>query len=936
MEQWTFSGRGSELSSIISSLADRSVAITGPTGVGKTRLALEALRNAQQSGAHTVRLAAISADRSIPLLPLRPLLGETSTGDVVGRIHTFLGLGPNRPGHDPVILVDDAHLLDDQSAAVLHQVLVAQRARLLLTVEGERSIPSSVSQILRSDLLQRIPLEPFSPTQTQELLSTVFTDPFDGRTVAQFVESSRGNALVLRELLAAAQHAGSLTKRNGLWTLAGSMGASLILNELLEHRTQFLHPTEREGLQLIAVGGPMPLALLVSATSLPTIEALEEHGLVTTTTKPLNDQPTRAHQQSSQTAGGLISSNASTWVDVAHPVYRELLLGGMGELAKKRCFRQLAELAATGIDNDEPNVTAAGTEKSNANTENHYGDNESRARNSTSPKGLRSTPRPSLDLDQQLQLAVWRLLGEVALPPRMTLRAARHAATLNDLDLAGELAIASYHNEPTIEAAVLACWALSTTGRQAQAEAFALAAQKQLPEPQAQAALALRRSEERWWWGHDLVGARTILREAAASLEEPWTNLLAAQIGVFEALNGNAIEALRIGELFITSPSLWVRRVASIALGFGYALHDRVDDATAVADRAYREALDDPRADLTGDPGIHIVCRLFAGVYGSDSASMLDLAEAVYNVAVHQPGRQVRGWAALLLGMTQLVRGRPTSAARSGLEAELLWADSQVPGVARWATALVALAQLDLGQTEAATLTADRIATYESAGFGFGLPVEARVFGRLANLSGESQKASELLMHGATEALRIGAIVTASDCLEDLVHIGDLDAALRLAELLPLGRGLVTDLRRQLLNALCTDDPAAIEAAGDAFAATGRDLSAAKVFRQASVRHQAHKDFASATRCAAKAAAMLNACEGVPESEQPHGQQGQSDILSPRERGIAELAADGLSNRSIAEKLVISERTVESHLYRIFAKLGISTREAISTRIGRG
>ena len=45
--------------------------------------------------------------------------------------------------------------------------------------------------------------------------------------------------------------------------------------------------------------------------------------------------------------------------------------------------------------------------------------------------------------------------------------------------------------------------------------------------------------------------------------------------------------------------------------------------------------------------------------------------------------------------------------------------------------------------------------------------------------------------------------------------------------------------------------------------------------------------------------------------------------ITDREREIAMLAAAGLSNRQIADRLVVSVRTVEGHVYRIFAKLGI-------------
>jgi len=76
--------------------------------------------------------------------------------------------------------------------------------------------------------------------------------------------------------------------------------------------------------------------------------------------------------------------------------------------------------------------------------------------------------------------------------------------------------------------------------------------------------------------------------------------------------------------------------------------------------------------------------------------------------------------------------------------------------------------------------------------------------------------------------------------------------------------------------------------------------------------------------------------QGERSADARGGSTGQED-LTEREQVVLKLLAEGMSNREIAQALVISDRTVQAHLTRLFAKMGVTSRlEAVLTAIRRG
>ena len=59
------------------------------------------------------------------------------------------------------------------------------------------------------------------------------------------------------------------------------------------------------------------------------------------------------------------------------------------------------------------------------------------------------------------------------------------------------------------------------------------------------------------------------------------------------------------------------------------------------------------------------------------------------------------------------------------------------------------------------------------------------------------------------------------------------------------------------------------------------------------------------------------------------------DTLSAREREVAEAVAEGLTNKQVAARLGITERTVKAHLATVFEKTGVRDRLQLALRLSR-
>ncbi|MGW5153817.1 ATP-binding protein, partial [Rhodococcus koreensis] len=146
---WPLTGRDEELRFIDRALrrtdGPRGVVLAGVAGVGKTRLAREALAVAVRRGAVARWVPATASARVLPLGAFAGVLNVTGQDPsrVVQSATAALVDGAGSAG--VVVAVDDAHLLDDLSSLLVQQLVVRRAATVVLTLRSGEPASDAVT-----------------------------------------------------------------------------------------------------------------------------------------------------------------------------------------------------------------------------------------------------------------------------------------------------------------------------------------------------------------------------------------------------------------------------------------------------------------------------------------------------------------------------------------------------------------------------------------------------------------------------------------------------------------------------------------------------------------------------------------------------------------------------------------------------------------------
>ncbi|SMD13813.1 ATP-, maltotriose-and DNA-dependent transcriptional regulator MalT [Lentzea albidocapillata] len=316
---WPFVGRVRELEDVMSTLTSgNGAALVGPAGVGKTRLTDEVVARLEHSGLAVRRCYATVATSTIPFGAMAAMLpADMRTANPLGRAVEHL-LSEQQP---LVIVVDDAHLLDDASIALLSHVIRHGHARVLVT-----SRPGESTELWQEGPLRRYPLGDLSRAESDLLLEQALGEPVDARSAALLWSASAGNPLYLRELVMSGRALGTLPSDDGIWSWHGAIELGGRLAELVRSNLGRLEPSHRHALELLACSEPVELDLLASLVHEEALDDLETRGLIR-----------------------VVPSGRRTVVRLGHPLYGSLLRATCPTLRARAHQRALATaLEATG------------------------------------------------------------------------------------------------------------------------------------------------------------------------------------------------------------------------------------------------------------------------------------------------------------------------------------------------------------------------------------------------------------------------------------------------------------------------------------------------------------------------------------------------------------------------------------------------------------
>jgi DNA-binding CsgD family transcriptional regulator/energy-coupling factor transporter ATP-binding protein EcfA2 len=532
--------------------------------------------------------------------------------------------------------------------------------------------------------------------------------------------------------------------------------------------------------------------------------------------------------------------------------------------------------------------------------------------------------------DDSMRLALWRLDGGGTAAPGLLLAAARQAHLAFDGATAERLARAAWSADRTFEAAHVLADVLFARGMYVEQQQLLDDVMAGVATDEQRAVVAMSRALGSFWGLADGEAAERILVAAEAEVTDPaWWSELRATRASLVGQSGRHREVLALlADVPMTTMSGRARLQAGLAVAFALPGVGRGEEALARIDDAMSAGAQvGPQLTLFR-AGLLLSAKAMALVSLGRLDEAAEAARTGRETAIATGNRAAEGFFGATLGWVQLHQGLLVSAQRTYRESATAFRASSHRGPLRWALAGLLFAAALARDREVATEASralNSLGAHPAALFDTALN-RARAWEAVAG--GDPERARLLLRDAADEARSRGAVLDEAAALHDLARLGRAhEVAERLGRLAEDGQGPYLRILADNAAGYARGDPSALGDVAERFAASGFSLRAAESAMAASEASARAHDQRSAARWARRATELAARCE-APATLELVGRTGPVP-LTTREREIAQLAADGLPSRVIAERLFVSVRTVDNHLARIYTKLGVAGRSEL-------
>ncbi|TDQ62666.1 regulatory LuxR family protein [Actinomycetospora succinea] len=872
-EVWPLVGRDAHLAAIRAAAGRAAgVLLVGPPGSGRTRLAGEAARALAGPGTRVVAVTATPWTRDTPLGAVAARLPDAAPGGDDDLAALRRARAAVRGDADRVLLVvDDVHLLDALSARLVHDLARHREAFVVLTARAGATLPEPVLALRVDGLLERVETADLGPDDADVLVERALGGPVEGATRHELGALSGGNPFLLRELVDAGRAQGALRRSGPVWRWYDDVTPPPRLREVVLARTAELTAPQRELAELLALGGPLGLEVVEALPGGDEVAALERAGVVV-----------------SRAAGRRLEIAPARRLDAA------VLRATFSPLGARRAHRTLAAALATVLD------------------------------------GLAGHRRR----EDTVRLLTWRVAGGEAVEPGELVAAGDHVVG-DDPALAERLFGEAVDRGGGFAAASRLAAVRTLRGRFGEAaEAHARAAREEASDDE-HADLAVTRAMLLAWALADPDGAVRVHDELAARIGgRPAPDGLAVlrAMLLLEGAKYAEADALLDPVLARLAPGSPTELPALMVAASVRPMIGRLEDGAAIAERAL-ELIGRDASGLSS--GLRLQIRA-GGLWTSRLAQgRLDeaatLARAWYEETRGSGTAEAavpRAIYAFLLGVDAARRGRLTTAIRWFHEAAAQAPLPDLPCSPQLAGEMIAtLGQA--GRAEEAAAWQERVDRGEARDLVHFRPWlhlgEAWVHAAAGRVESAAARAREV----ADEAAAAGQLCYEVDALHVVVRCGQgALVADRLAEVAARVDGPLAALHARHAAAGVED----LDDVAEGYAACGMLLLAVEVATTAAAAHRDAARTGAATASAGRARTWLEACE-APDT--PALRVRVAADLTSREREIAELAASGMSSRAIAERLVLSVRTVDNALGASYAKLGVKGRAELRAVFGR-